>query len=248
LPSDFDIPNASRTPAARVAGMELLSPTKTIRGGQSLILNWPMREDRTLFVNLLIDPQVLVETARFSEDFEAATMFDDVPNRELFRFESRHHSSDAATPISPLSSGTFPGTESFYALARSGPYPVFSLILVSNAAIQRHWRTQMQPAVIAGFLLSGLAFLLLRRYLPKDDAAGDLRAGIEADEIVLDYQPIMDASTRRIIGAEALARWRHPRRGLVMPDEFIPLAESTGLISPLTERVLERVRRKRFIV
>ncbi|WP_207458410.1 EAL domain-containing protein [Azospirillum sp. SYSU D00513] len=58
----------------------------------------------------------------------------------------------------------------------------------------------------------------------------DLRRAIGSDEFVLHYQPKVDATDRRIVGAEALIRWVHPTRGLVSPAEFIPLAEETGLI------------------
>ncbi|WP_374594531.1 EAL domain-containing protein, partial [Aquabacterium sp.] len=58
----------------------------------------------------------------------------------------------------------------------------------------------------------------------------DLRKGIERDELELFYQPKIDLGSGQIMGAEALMRWRHPERGLVPPDRFIPVAEDTGLI------------------
>jgi diguanylate cyclase (GGDEF)-like protein/PAS domain S-box-containing protein len=66
----------------------------------------------------------------------------------------------------------------------------------------------------------------------------ELRYAIEHDELVLYYQPKIDLKTGHVIGVEALVRWRHPNRGLIAPDEFIPLAERTGLIKPLTLWVL----------
>jgi len=66
----------------------------------------------------------------------------------------------------------------------------------------------------------------------------ELRYAIEHDELVLYYQPKIDLKTGCVIGVEALVRWRHPNRGLITPDEFIPLAERTGLIKPLTLWVL----------
>jgi diguanylate cyclase (GGDEF)-like protein len=69
--------------------------------------------------------------------------------------------------------------------------------------------------------------------------AGDLRRAIDEGELVLHYQPKVDAVTRRVVGLEALVRWQHPEHGLVPPAEFIGLAEKTGLIKPLTMTVLD---------
>jgi diguanylate cyclase (GGDEF)-like protein len=67
---------------------------------------------------------------------------------------------------------------------------------------------------------------------------GELRRAIESDELELHYQPKAELRTGRLCAVEALVRWRHPRRGMVPPDAFLPAAEQTGLIEPLTRWVL----------
>jgi EAL domain-containing protein (putative c-di-GMP-specific phosphodiesterase class I) len=69
----------------------------------------------------------------------------------------------------------------------------------------------------------------------------ELRQATERGELVMHYQPILRLGERRWSGVEALVRWRHPTRGLLSPDEFIPLAEETGLIVSLGERIIELV-------
>jgi diguanylate cyclase (GGDEF)-like protein/PAS domain S-box-containing protein len=84
------------------------------------------------------------------------------------------------------------------------------------------------------------------RYAPEQERQGasrltlmaELREALQHDELFLQYQPLVRLRDRSLAGVEALVRWRHPQRGLVPPMEFVPFAEKTRLIKPLTRWVL----------
>jgi diguanylate cyclase (GGDEF)-like protein/PAS domain S-box-containing protein len=81
---------------------------------------------------------------------------------------------------------------------------------------------------------------MLENAASQQTAESELRDAVAREQFELHYQPVVDVTTRQTCGAEALVRWRHPLKGLVGPDQFIPLAESSGLIVPIGEWILQR--------
>jgi diguanylate cyclase (GGDEF)-like protein len=96
---------------------------------------------------------------------------------------------------------------------------------------------------------SGYEFYDAKRHEHRHDAGrlaliGELRRAMDETELVLYYQPKVDMKTGRAEGVEALARWHHPERGLLSPDEFIPLAERSNLLRPMTLYLLDSALRQ----
>jgi diguanylate cyclase (GGDEF)-like protein/PAS domain S-box-containing protein len=82
------------------------------------------------------------------------------------------------------------------------------------------------------------------RAVTRLELENDLRRAIEEDEFVVHYQPLVNLQTGELWGMEALVRWEHPERGLLGPDEFVPVAEESGLVVPMGELVLEEACRR----
>lgn len=85
---------------------------------------------------------------------------------------------------------------------------------------------------------------MYERAVKRLELENDLRRAIERDEFVVHYQPIVGLGDRKVWGVEALVRWNHPQRGLLNPDEFVPIAEESGLVVPMGEGVLEEACRR----
>ncbi|MDP9240344.1 MAG: EAL domain-containing protein [Actinomycetota bacterium] len=82
-----------------------------------------------------------------------------------------------------------------------------------------------------------------RRSVARLALAGELRRAIDTDQLVVYYQPQLELKSATFVGFEALVRWQHPTRGLLAPDDFVPIAEQVGLIGPLTSAVLRQALR-----
>lgn len=111
-----------------------------------------------------------------------------------------------------------------------------TLMRHADAAMYHAKRTGSGAALFSRKMLEGLQVGLT--------LGAELREGIEAGQLRLYYQPKVHLRTGLVTRVEALVRWMHPTRGLLLPDQFVPLAERTGLIRPLTEWVLDEALRQ----
>ncbi|MBV9526468.1 MAG: EAL domain-containing protein [Candidatus Dormibacteraeota bacterium] len=123
-----------------------------------------------------------------------------------------------------------------------------SIGIVTDVAGERSTEELLRNADEAMYMAKSLGKGRWETFAPSMHAAvrrrhelkADLHRTLERGELGVEYQPIVELSTGRIVAAEALLRWAHPRRGMIAPSEFISLAEETGLIAPIGRWVLER--------
>lgn len=135
---------------------------------------------------------------------------------------------DANTPLT----GRIDSAKYHYSIIYNQP-PLFSLSRLV---------TKGSGILIFILLISGIAAYALEKYLNKTATPEEtLRKAISNGEIVPFYQPIVNGKTLTLRGVEVLARWKHPRAGYISPASFIPVAEKSGLIIPLTQSLMTQV-------
>jgi sensor c-di-GMP phosphodiesterase-like protein len=132
--------------------------------------------------------------------------------------------------------------EMFTVHVRSRPFGMIVTTAIGRARVMAEHRDLVAMAVLGtgtiALMILILGFGAARR---PDDPVSVLRQAIHAGELVPHYQPIVDLTTARVVSAEVLVRWRKPDGTLVPPAQFIPLAESSGLILDLTRTLMRQV-------
>ena len=127
-------------------------------------------------------------------------------------------------------------------VSRSDKYPIYTVTVANSSVIRERMTRSAIEFTIAGVLVSALLSTLVIRVARRAQSLeADLREAVKYGEIDVHYQPLIDLDTGRCVGAEALMRWQHPRRGMIPAGEFIDIAEKTDLILPMTELILKKI-------
>ncbi|PKA73113.1 sensor c-di-GMP phosphodiesterase-like protein [Pseudomonas baetica] len=194
----------------------------------------PMMALQYAAFNVLVDPeqflQVMVEDDVHLMVGTAAGQLVGVSRPGAERFMSRVH----LGPATALEDGYL------YTLVHSGDW-------VAIAAVSRHellqglLRREMLLLPIGGLIAGMLVLMLVRRTRQRLSPLAELELAVRNREFIVHYQPIIDLHDGACVGAEALVRWQHPDGSLVPPDRFIPLAEQSGLIQPITDQLIDQV-------
>ncbi len=125
---------------------------------------------------------------------------------------------------------------------RSQKYPIYTVTAASESAVTAKWARSALEFGIGGILVAALLSGLVIRVAQRTQSLeADLREAVKFGEIDVHYQPVIDLQTGLCVGAEALMRWPHPRRGMIPAIEFIAVAERTELILPMTEVLLKKI-------
>ena len=160
---------------------------------------------------------------------------------EIEMVESQAEGDDGATQLRALFND---GIERTLVAVELKDYPgMYSVAAAADAWILHDWTSMAMILGAIGVATSiFLLFLLMGISRRRLSLQGELQHSLQKNEFEINYQPVMDLQSGRCVGAEAFISWRQPGGKRVRPDLFIPLAEDTGLIEPMTEWLMKQIR------
>ncbi|WP_293373869.1 EAL domain-containing protein [Nevskia sp.] len=212
-------------------GVHIAAPDLTLEDQVSIIV---LRSAGTtplpgFAVNLLLNPRELMEPIRAAIDEQSIAL--------------RVERQDGAVLARAGSAAVIEDDDSLIRTLTARHYPVRIIVSGSRDELIEDWWDNAAMFVAFGLAMSLPLFLLLAN-LDRRERSMDAQLvdAIDNDELRVHYQPIHASDNLRAVGVEALLRWQHPGKGLVMPNVFVPLAEESGLIIPMTAWLMKKVR------
>ncbi|MDB5985435.1 MAG: cyclic diguanylate phosphodiesterase [Nevskia sp.] len=230
--SVLDPPVALRRPdqlPAPSAPIVIAAPGALLPGDPSIVALYSVQKD--LALALLINPAQFSEALQpLIDTQQVAVLILGADNVRLTQFGWRFD----------MQPGTPRGVQSTSLVSRR--FPIQVVATTARSWMLQAWKHSAPLYASVGLAISGLLFFLGNKLVLRQFSMdAELRDALTNDEFQVYYQPVIDIHSGACVGAEALLRWQHPQRGLVMPDVFFAIAEKTGFAVPLTAWVMERV-------
>lgn len=222
----------------------IIPPTPVTQGGERIICNYGMGKDpagREMIVDALINPAILTEFHEYTKIGDQSGVFLVFDNGAHVRSTGRM-AADLLPPVRAATPALTYYRGSRMAVARSRRYPFVVVAAASDPYLLNEWRRNALTFGLFGLLMSlVLVSLIAQQARYEDSLEAELEQALRRSELSVAYQPIRNLATGRCVGVEALLRWRHPVRGMISPGVFLPIAEQSGLVIPITQWLMARV-------